>query len=345
MSNISVVGIDLAKNVFQIHGNDKQGKCVLRKRVSRQKLIEFMAQLPPCLVGIEACGGAHYWGRTLQEMGHTVKIMAPQFVKPYVKSNKTDRNDAEGIAEAVTRPNMRFVPIKTVEQQDALLIHRARELVMRQRTAQANQIRGLLAEYGIIVAKGIQNLEEIMIIIDENKERLSIKAQGILKRLCEQFKVFEAEMEYYNKSIEQTVKQDPMCQAILKIEGVGPITASAITATIGDAKAFKNGREVSAWLGLVPRQNSSGDKVRLGGITKRGDRYVRKLLVHGARAVVRVTGNKTDRRSMWINDKRKRLGFNKAAVALANKNARIIWAMLATGEDYRKSGLSATVSI
>jgi transposase len=343
MNNINVVGIDLAKNVFQIHGNDKQGKCLLRKRVSRQKLLEFMAQLPSCLVGIEACGGAHYWGRTFQAMGHTVKIMAPQFVKPYVKSNKTDRNDAEAIAEAVTRPNMRFVPIKTVEQQDTLLVHRARELVMRQRTAQANQIRGLLTEYGIVVAKGIQNLQKIMTIIDENKQRLSTKAQGILERLCEQFKVFETEMQYYNSLIEQTVKQEPMCQAILKIEGVGPITASAITATIGDAKAFKNGREVSAWLGLVPKQNSSGDKVRLGGITKRGDRYVRKLLVHGARCVVKVAANKTDRRSLWINDKRERLGFNRAAVALANKNARVIWAMLATGEAYRQSGLSVAV--
>lgn len=341
MNNIKVIGIDLAKNVFQIHGNDKEGKCVLRKRLSREKLVEFMAQLPSCLVGLEACGGTHHWARTFHAMGHTVKIMSPQFVKPYVKSNKTDRNDAEAIAEAVTRPNMRFVPIKTIEQQDTLLLHRARELTIKQRTAQANQIRGFLAEYGIVIAKGIQNLEKIAMIIDEHKEKLSLKAQGILKQLCKQFKAFNAEMEHYDKLIEQTVKQDAMCQALLKIEGVGPITASAIIATIGDAKAFKSGREVSAWLGLVPKQHSSGNTVRLGSITKRGDRYVRKLLVHGARSAVKVAGNRTDRRNTWITDKKERLGYNKAAVALANKNARIIWAMLATGERYRQQGLFA----
>jgi len=341
MNNIKVVGIDLAKNIIQIHGNDKKGKCVLRKRLSREKLVEFMAQLPSCLIGIEACGGAHHWARTFQVMGHTVKIMAPQFVKPYVKSNKTDRNDAEAIAEAVIRPNMRFVPVKTIEQQDTLLIHRARELVIKQKTAQANQIRGFLAEYGIVIAKGIQNLEKIAMIIDDNKEKLSIKAQGILEQLCKQFKAFDAEMEHYDKQIAQVIKENAMCQSLLKIEGVGPITASAIVATIGDAKAFKNGREVSVWLGLVPKQHSSGNTVRLGSITKRGDRYIRRLLVHGARSAIKVAGNKKDRRNTWITDKKERLGYNKAAVALANKNARIIWAMLATGESYRQQRLLA----
>jgi len=341
MANVSVIGIDLAKNIFQIHGNDKKGKCVLKKRLSREKLLEFMAQLPPCLVGIEACGGAHHWARTFREIGHTVKIMAPQFVKPYVKSNKTDRNDAEAIAEAVTRPNMRFVPIKTQQQQDTLLIHRARELVMKQRTAQANQIRGFLAEYGIVIAKGIRNLKTLLSVIEDNQDKLSLKAQRILQQLCEQFTVFEADMKNYDQQIEHTVSEDPMCQAILKIEGVGPVIASAMVATIGDANAFKNGREVSAWLGLVPKQHSSGNTVRLGGITKRGDRYIRKLLVHGARSVINVSGNKKDRRSTWIMDKKERLGFNRAAVALANKNARIIWAVLKTGECYRKQGLLA----
>ena len=272
-------------------------------------------------------------------MGHTVKIMPPQFVKPYVKSNKTDRNDAEAIAEAVTRPNMRFVPIKTMEQQDTLLLHRARELVMKQRTAQANQIRGFLMEYGIVIAKGIQNLKSILAIIEDNNDKLSTTAQGILMRVCGQLKLFETEMEHYDHCIGQTVKKNAQCQAIMEIEGVGPITASAIVAIIGDAKAFKSGREVSAWLGLVPKQHSSGNTVRLGSITKRGDCYIRKLLVHGARSVVNVAGNKTDRRNAWIADKKDRLGYNKAAVALANKNARIIWAILKTGECYRKQGL------
>jgi transposase len=341
MSNIKVVGIDLAKNIFQVHGDDSKGKPVLRKRLSREKLIEFMAQLPPCLVGLEACGGAHYWARTFQAMGHTVKIMAAQFVKPYVKSNKTDRNDAEAIAEAVTRPKMRFVPIKTTEQQDILLLHRARELVMKQRIAQVNQIRCFLAEYGIVIAKGVQNLKIVRTIIEANQDKLSIMAQDTLIRICELLKLYETEVEHYDKRIEQTAKENAQCQAIMKIEGVGSLTASAIVATISDVNTFKNGREVSAWLGLVPKQYSSGNKVYLGSITKRGDCYIRKLLVHGARSVVNLAGNKIDRRSVWIADKKERLGYNKAAVALANKNARIIWAILKTGECYRKQGLLA----
>lgn len=341
MNNIKVIGIDLAKNIFQVHGNDSKGKAVLRKRLSREKLVEFMTNLTPCLVGLEACGGAHYWARTFQAMGHEVKMMSPQFVKPYVKSNKTDRNDAEAIAEAVTRPNMRFVAVKTVAQQNTLLLHRARELVIKQRTAQANQIRGFLAEYGIVIPKGLYHLKTLLIVLEENAEKLNVAAVALFKRLYKQLKVLASEMAYYDEKIEQSVKQNARCQELLKIEGVGPITASAIEASIGDASAFKNGREVSAWLGLVPKQHSSGNTVRLGSITKRGDRYIRKLLVHGARSVVNVSGNKTDRRSVWVVDKKERLGYNKAAVALANKNARIIWAILKTGECYRKQGLLA----
>lgn len=343
MSNVKVIGLDLAKTVFQLHGNDSKGKTVLRKRLSREKIMEFMANSSPCLVGIEACGSAHYWARTFQIMGHTVKIMSPQFVKPYVKSNKTDRNDAEAIAEAVTRPNMRFVAIKTVEQQNTLLLHRARELVIKQRTAQANQIRGFLAEYGIVIPKEIYHLKTLLAVLENNKENLNTTVISVFEHLFEQLKGLEVEKAYYDKIIEETVTQNGQCQAILKIEGIGPITASAIVATIGDAKAFKNGREVSAWLGLVPNQHSSGSTIRLGSITKRGDRYVRKLLVHGARSVINVSGNKTDRRSVWITDKKERLGYNKAAVALANKNARIVWAILKTGECYRKQGLLTAV--
>lgn len=336
MKNIKVLGIDLAKNVFQIHGADVKGKCILKKRLSRDKLSVFIATLPPCLIGIEASTGAHYWARRFALMGHTVKMMAPQFVKPYIKSNKNDRNDASGIAEAVTRPDMRFVAIKMIEQQDMLLAHRARELAIKQRTAQANQLRGLLAEYGIIIPKGIRYIKNMMQILEDNQDKLTTKSQEIFIRLYEQFKVYAAQVATYDKEIELAAKRDVRCREIMKIEGIGPLTASAAVATIGDAGLFKNGRELSAWLGLVPKQHSSGNTIRLSGVSKRGDRYVRTLLIHGARSVVKRCETKTDKRSMWIADKKRRSGYNKAAVALANKNARIIWAMLATGECYRQ---------
>lgn len=337
MKHIKILGIDLAKNIFQLHGTDSKGKCILRKRVGRGKLSEFLANLPACTIGIEASTGAHYWARLFTSMGHDVKMMAPQFVKPYVRSNKTDRNDACGIAEAVTRPDMKFVPIKNVEQQNTLLLHRARALVMKQKTAQGNQIRGLLAEYGIVIPKGVIHLEKLNIILEENKDKLTPQSQAIFRRLNKQFKIYNSEITHYDKEIEKIVKYDPRCQEVMKIEGVGPLTASAVVSTIGDAKVFKNGREVSAWLGLVPKQRSSGNTLRLSGISKRGDRYVRTLLIHGARSVINNCGSKTDRKNVWISDKKQRCGYNKASVALANKNVRIIWALLATGECYRKS--------
>jgi len=336
MNNIRVLAIDLAKNVFQLHGTNAKGKCVLRKRLSREKLAEFVAQINPCIIGIEACMSAHYWARVFQNMGHTVKMMSPQFVKPYVMSNKNDRNDAKGIAEAVTRPDMKFVAVKNIEQQDILLLHRARELVVKQRTAQANQIRGLLMEYGIIISQGINKVRMILEILDVNKDKLTMRSIAIFTQLYEQFKTYDDQVTLYDKQIEQIAEQDRVCKEIMKIDGIGPITASAITATVGDAKTFKNGREMSAWLGLVPKQNSSGNKVRLSGISKRGDSYVRKLLVHGARSVVNICERKEDNISIWVADKKAHRGYNKAAVALANKNARVIWAIMATGECYRK---------
>ncbi len=335
MSNIKVLGIDLAKDVFQIHGTDAKGSGVLRKRLSRGKLIEYMANMSPCLVGIEACGGAHYWARTFAAFGHTVKMMAPQFVKPYVKSNKNDARDAEAIAEAVTRPTMRFVPIKGIEQQDILLLHRVRELAMKQRTAHGNHIRGLLAEFGVVIAKGLSHMDKLPEILEQHQNKLSLVSIEIFLQLHEQLKIYSKQVEEYDKKIKKHAASDPRCVAVQKIEGVGPITASAIVATISDPSVFKNGREVSAWLGLVPKQHSSGNKIVLGGITKRGDRYVRKLLVHGARSIVKTCENKTDKRSLWVADKKQRCGYNKASVAVANKNARIIWAVLATGECYR----------
>lgn len=336
MKDIKVLGIDLAKNVFQLHGTNAKGECVLRKRLSREKLAEFVAQINPCTIGIEACMSAHYWARVFQNMGHTVKMMPPQFVKPYVISNKNDRNDAKGIAEAVTRPDMKFVAVKNIEQQDILLLHRARELVVKQRTAQANQIRGLLMEYGIIIPQGIYKIKMLLDILEVNKEKLTMRSVAIFTQLYEQFKMYDGQVKIYDKQIEKIAEQDSVCKEIMKIDGIGPITASAIKATVGDAKTFKNGREMSAWLGLVPKQNSSGNKVRLFGISKRGDSYVRKLLMHGARSVVNICDKREDKKSIWIADKKVRRGYNKAAVALANKNARVIWAIMATGECYRK---------
>jgi transposase len=337
MSNIKVLGIDLAKDVFQLHGTNEHGKKVLSKRLSRNKLIEYMAKLPKCLVGIEACGGAHYWARVFRGQGHTVKMMAPQFVKPYIKSNKNDAKDAEGINEAVTRPTMRFVPIKEIEQQDILLLHRVRDLAMKQRTALGNHIRGLLSEYGIVLPKGLTHLEKLPVILEAEQNKLSGASTEVFLQLHEQLKIYNKQVEHYDKKIKRNAASDPRCIAIQAIEGVGPITASAIVATITEPNLFKNGREVSAWLGLVPKQHSSGNKIKLGGITKRGDSYLRKLLVHGARSVVKTCEKKSDKRSLWVADKKIRCGYNKATVAVANKNARIIWAILATGECYRRS--------
>ena len=337
MNNVSTLGIDLAKNVFQLHGTDNKGKAILKKRLSRNKLLEYVSNLKACVIGIEACAGAHDWARRFTAMGHTVKIMSPQFVKPYIKSNKNDANDAAGIAEAVTRPDMKFVPVKTQQQQDSLLIHRAREMVMKQRTAQANQIRGLLTEYGIVMKQGITVIKTLPTVLDEYKQELSEKAIAIFAQLHEQFKQLDTQVAYYDDQITQAVKSDPLCKQIMAIEGVGPMSATATIATIGDANTFKRGREVAAWLGLVPRQHSSGNKQRILGISKRGDGYLRKLLIHGARTVVRTCENKTDKRSQWVASLKKRCGANKAAVALANKNARIIWAILSTGECYSKA--------
>lgn len=336
VNNIKVLGIDLAKNVFQIHGTDSKGKRVLSKRMTRAKLIEFMANFPPSIVGIEACGGAHYWARYFKQHGHEVRMMSPQFVKPYVKSNKNDRNDSEAIAEACTRPHMRFVPIKTIAQQDVLAIHRAREHVVKNRTAQANQIRGLLSEYGVLIPQGFSKIRRLLEIIEINKNRLSEMIINLMSQLYEQFQRYDAQIKQYDRQIIELAKQNTVCQEVQKIAGIGPITASAMIATIGDAKAFKNGREVSAWLGLTPKQYSSGEKIVLGGISKRGDRYMRKLLIQGARSAVRTCDTKTDRLSRWVSNKKQRSGFNKASVALANKNARIVWAIMATGECYRQ---------
>jgi transposase len=332
---ITTVGIDLAKNVFQVHGVDQRGKAVVRKRLRRNQVLIFFAQLRPCLVGMEACGGAHYWARKLQAQGHTVKLMAPQFVKPYVKANKTDAADAEAICEAVTRPTMRFVPIKNAEQQAILSVHRARQGFVRARTAQANQLRGLLAEYGITLPQGISHVaNRLPEIIEDAENELPGLFRGLLQRLVAHLRELNQQVQALEEQIEVWHRANEASQRLAKIPGIGPLTASALSASIGDAKSFKNGRELAAWLGLVPRQHSSGGKPLLLGISKRGDSYLRTLLIHGARSAVRVAKRKSTPTDRWSTGMLDRRHMNVAAVARANKNARIVWALLAHGRDY-----------
>jgi len=332
---ITTVGIDLAKSVFQVHGVDQGGKPVVQKRLSRQQVLRYFAQLPPCLVGMEACGGAHYWARKLQAQGHTVKLMAPQFVKPYVKANKTDAADAEAICEAVTRPNMRFVSIKNAEQQSVLSLHRARQGFVRARTAQANQIRGLLAEYGIILPQGIGHVTNGLPGIVEDAQN---DFPGVFRELLERLRVHLIELNRQVQELEVLIdgwhRRSEGSQKLAQIPGIGPLTASALVASIGDARNFKNGRELAAWLGLVPRQHSSGGKVLLQGISKRGDAYLRTLMIHGARSVTRVAEKKSTPTDRWTTGVLARRHKNIAAVARANKNARVVWALLAHDRDY-----------
>jgi transposase len=332
---LSVVGIDLAKRVFHVIGMDERGTIVLRKRLTREALLPFVARLSPVLIGMEACGGAHYWARRFREHGHTVKLIAPQFVKPYVKSNKNDPADAEAICEAVTRPTMRFVPIKEVEQQDLQALHRARERVVKARTALVNEIRGLLGEYGIVLPQSVTKFRHtFMATLEAERAKLTALSQELFRQLYEEFCALEQRLAYYTEKLEALSAAHPVCQRLETIPGIGPLTATALVAAVSETSAFKNGRQFAAWLGLVPRQHSTGGKARLLGISKRGDVYLRKLLVHGARATLRWVGLKADRRSQWLRGLLARRGKNKTAVALANKNARIAWVLLTTEQVY-----------
>lgn len=334
--NVSTLGIDLAKAVFQLHGVDEHGQVTLTKRLSRQKLLPFLANLPPCLMGMEACSGSHYWARELQKLGHEVKLIAPQFVKPYVKGNKTDGNDAAAICEAVSRPHMHFVPINTLEQQDMQALHRIREQLVKQRTALANQMRGLLHEYGVVIPSGISRLRaKLPLTLEDAENGLSDLSRELIHELYQRLRTLDEQVRQYDRRIEQVFKQDERCQRLGQVEGIGPLIATAFLAAVGDARVFHNGRQVAAWLGLVPKQYSSGGKARLLGISKRGDRYLRTLLIHGARAAVQRAAQKDDARSAWINRLCQRRGKNVTAVAVANKNARILWALLARDEAYR----------
>jgi transposase len=338
---ITTVGLDLAKNVFQAHGVDERSKAGLRKQLKRGQMAKFFANLPPCLIGIEACGSAHHWARKLQSFGHTVRLMAPQFVKPYVKTNKNDAADAEAICEAVARPNMRFVPIKNIEQQAVLALHRVRQSFVKARTAQANQIRGLLGEFGIIIPQGIANIaKRVPDLIEDASNELPGSFRLLVDRLMDHLKDLDRQVDELEAQIKAWHRASDASCKLEKIPGIGPITASALVATIGDAKNFDCGRQVAAWLGLVPRQHSSGGKPTLLGMSKRGDSYLRTLLIHGARSVIFRAQQKADIDS-WLHKLLKRRNANVAAVALANKNARIVWALLANDREFRPDYTSA----
>lgn len=332
---IKRIGIDLAKQVFQVHGVDGQERVVLKRQLRRQQVLAFFGKIEPCLIGMEACASAHYWARELMKLGHSVKLMAPQHVKPYVKGNKNDANDAAAVCEALSRRSMQFVSVKNVEQQDLQAQHRVRTLLVRQRTAKANEIRGLLGEYGIVVGQRIERLRRALAVLVEDTEHgLSDTLRTVLTGLHEDLMYLDDRVAQLDQAIERSAKHEPMARRLQQIPGIGPITATALVASVGDARQFRRARDMAAWLGLVPSQHSSGGKEKLLGISKRGDTYLRTLLIHGARAVVRVAARKNDVRGRWIEAISKRRNANIATVALANKNARIAWALMSRHTDY-----------
>jgi transposase len=338
---ITTIGIDLAKHVFQVHGVDQHGKTVLKKQLKREQMATFFANLPPCLVGMEACGSAHHWARKLQGFGHTVRLMAPQFVKPYVKANKNDAADAEAICEAVSRPSMRFVAVKNVAQQALLAMHRVRQGFIKARTAQGNQIRGLLGEYGLIIPQGIGHIaKRVPSLIEDASNELPGTFRVLIDRLLEHLKALDQQVAELEAQVTAWHRESEASRRLEQIPGIGPITATALVATMGEARNFSNGRQVAAWLGLVPRQHSTGGKATLLGMSKRGDAYLRTLLIHGARSMILALRRKAKPQG-WLHDLLKRRNANVAAVALANKNARIAWALLAHDRHYRADYVSA----
>jgi transposase len=338
---IDILGIDLAKRIFQLHGADKRGHALHRSKVARSALIEAVSQLRPKVIAMEACSSAHHWARQFQEIGIEVKLISPHYVKPFVKTNKNDRNDAEAIVEAACRASMNFVPVKSVEQQDIQAVHRIRELLIQQRTALINQARGLLAERGIAIARSPSAFKKALPeILEEPRGELTSFCRTLLLVVLERFRSIEAQVAQADGWIESILKQSVLCQRIAAIPGIGAMTATAMVAAVGDAKSFKNGRHLAAWIGLVPRQNSSGGKSRLLGISKRGDAYLRTLLIHGARSVLIRVACKHHARSVWLQDLIARRGYNRATVALANKNARIIQSVLSGESSYRPSAVA-----
>ena len=330
-NNITTVGIDIAKNVFQLHAIDERGKAVMSKRIRRDRLLSTVAKLPPCLIGMEACGSAHYWAQKFETQGHVVKLMSPQYVKPYVKGNKTDAADAIGIAEAVTRPSMRFVSIKKPHQQDIQTIHRLREQGIKQRTAMMNSLRGLLLEYGIAIQVGKSHLYARLSELTEAEcTLLSDVLKTAVKQQFELLQRIDEQVTSYDAMLSRVVKENELCQRLITLAGFGEKISTGLVAAVNDGSEFKNGRVLSSWLGLTPRENSSGDRQQLLGISKRGDRYLRSLVIHGARSVVQAVlrSERMDPHSMWVRVLVERCGKNKATVAVANKNVRMAHALL-----------------
>ena len=340
MSEITTIGLDLAKHVFQVHGVDAQGTTVLRKRLRRGQVLGFFSRIPRCVVGLEACATAHHWGRELARLGHEVRLMPAQYVKAYIKGNKHDAADAEAICEAVSRPTMRFVPVKTAEQQATALLHRGREQLVRQRTMLVNALRAHLAEFGMVAAQGLRNVTQLIAIVrDEGDLRLPDAARQVLQVLAAQLEHIEAAIAALEKQLMAWHKTNAVSQRLASIPGIGPIIATAIATTVADPGVFRSGREFAAWLGLVPRQNSTGGKTRLGGITKRGNRYLRRLLINGASAnLLRSKATKAD---PWVIGLRRRRPPLVVVVALANKTARIAWAVMLRQRQYQPRAVAA----
>jgi len=334
---IKRIGVDLAKNVFQLHGVDCKEHVVLQRRLKRANWLKVLLDKtePGCEIGMEACTGAHHWGRLLQAKGYKVKLIAPQFVKPYVKSNKNDANDAEAICEAMSRPNMRFVEVKSVEQQDIQATHRVRSELISHRTAKGNQIRGLVSEYGLVAAQQMQALRmAIPQWLEDGDNGLTFRFRSLLNGLWEDLKTLDRRIGELDREIALIALNDPVAVRLQTLRGVGPMVATALVAAVGNGQQFANGRQMAASLGLTPRQCSSGNKQRLLGISKRGDSYLRSLLVHGARSAVYAARNKEDRLSQWVTGLAARRHANVAAVALANKTVRMAWAMLRNETEY-----------
>ena len=341
MESSVTIGLDLGKSVFQVHGVDAEGAVVVQRRLTRGKLLHFFGKQAPCLVGMEACAAAHHWGRELRKLGHTVRLMPPRYVKPYVKRQKNDAADAEAICEAVTRPSMRFVEIKTCEQQGTLVLHRVRLMLMRQRVQLSNAIRGHMAEYGLVAPVGRNGLQRLIAILgNPDDERVPAVARASLAPLVCQFGLVNDQVLENDRRVRASARSTELGCRLMEIPGVGPVLASAMVAAVPNPKMFKSGRDLAAWIGLVPRQNSSGGKEKLGGITKQGDRYLRQLLVTGALAVIRYAQKHGTKRP-WLVHLLARRSPKIAAVALANKMARMIWAMMMTGERYREPTVAA----
>ncbi len=341
---ITTIGLDIAKRLFQVHGVDVSGKAVLRRKLQRADVLAFFKDLPSCLVGIEACGTAHYWAREIKGLGHEVRLMPPSYVKPYVKRGKTDAADAEAICEAVTRPTMRYVPIKTAEQQAVLMLHRTRDLLVRQRTMLVNALRGHMAELGIVAPQGISRVGDLVaVLMGEDEFKLPKLARQALSGLAAELAVLGERVKEIEAAILAWHKNNDASRRLAAIPGIGPITASAIVATVTDPAHFHSARQFAAWIGLVPKQNSSGGKERQGGISKQGDRYLRRLLVLGATAVIRHTRTRTTAEAGWLKGLLERRPARLVSIAQANKTARIVWALLVRGDAYRAPASTVVV--